>query len=333
MPPEEVSFQDRLVIFRQNEEAGRARAEEFGQGLPVGEYLGRLQALSAGKSQSGNLQVHRELLVVDEGDHANEVSHDWMGLNHEVKVAIMTRFFEAHGFEMPPIIDEEASKGEGDFVFNQEFLDALQYLVDAAPTYRFRVRQSGQYRNLDILNIEDYGTLEAPEEGGAAPIAEGADTAGPATAAIGAAADPLRERAVEFAMSVGLEVTDADDLEAIKAKINECVFPIEGVTTEDLAAQGLGDDNSRYTEQQVMEVEAIGCPDAVIRPAAKPSAPPPPPARRAAPPARRAAPAPAQKRAPARTAAAPSRSSSTRRPAAASSKGKRPAPKKKGGRR
>ena len=67
--------------------------------------------------------------------------------------AIVTRFIESHGYEMPEIVDAKTSEAEGAFVYAQDFLDVLQAIVDAAPTYRFRVKQSGEYRNVDVLEI------------------------------------------------------------------------------------------------------------------------------------------------------------------------------------
>ena len=294
------AFKEKLAAFKKNEEAGKKRAGEFGQGLPVGNYLGQLQALTAGKSQTSNrLQVHRELLVVDDGEHANEVSHDWMNLEHEVGIAITTRFIEAHGYEMPEIVDAERSEEEGDLVFHQDFLDVLQAIVDAAPTYRFRIRQSGEFKNVDVLEITERGGLddepgtatddETIGKGEVEGEVEGEDEETEETPAE-EPVDEVRDKAVEFCLAVGIEVEESDDMDDIRAKVNGCVFPAEGVTTAQLKADGFDeDDNIRYDAEQIALLEEIGCGEAIVL------------AKKAAAPAKKTA--PAKKAAPVKKAA------------------------------
>jgi hypothetical protein len=279
-------FQKKLAEFKGKEAAGKARANEFGKGLPIGNYLGKLQSLSAGKGRNSNrLQVHRELLVM-EGEHANEVSHDWMGLEHEVAISIMTRYIEAHGMAMPAIIDEDHSAQEGDFVFAQDFLDTLQNIMDGAPTYRFRVRQAGEFKNVDVLEITDMGTLQASAE---EPIAEGTveetGTEEPVSEE-----ENLRLRALEFCGTIGISVSDQSDIDAIKTELSQCGFPVEGVTAAQLKDLGYpSDDGVRYSVEQLEIIEELGMENTIIKPIAKAV-----PMKKAAPPAKAPVKAPAK---------------------------------------
>lgn len=293
-------FLNKLAMFQKTEAEGKQRAGEFGQGLPVGTYIGKLQSITAGRGKtSGRLQVHREIMIL-EGEHANEVSHDWMGLEHPVAISIFTRYIEAHGFAMPSILDEKASTEQADFVYSQDLNDTLQAIQDGAPTYRIRIKQSGDFRNVDILTIEDLGGLNQspsstpdPDEPVAASEEEQPQHQVADEDVVEAPADPLLDTATQFCMDVGLDVADGMTLEDMKQLILGCAFPEIGVTAAQLKALGFEqDDGIRYDAEKVATIEELGCESAIIRkavakpvaaakPTPRPAAPAPKPATKA----------------------------------------------------
>lgn len=149
---QQLSFKERLEAAKAAQATGRDLANQFGVEIPVGTYVGKLQAYSYQPSSKGRPLIKHSQYIL-EGEQAGNVATEYIGLEHEVAVAIVTRFVSEMGYEMPDIFDFEASERNGDFVISKEFADTLSAIESAEPTVRFMVQRKGEFTNLKILEI------------------------------------------------------------------------------------------------------------------------------------------------------------------------------------
>ena len=187
------NFKDRLAAAQQAQKAGKAMAEEFsGNQVPAGTYISKLQAFCYAPSQKGRPQVKHTQYIL-EGEQAGRTATVYMGLEHEVAIAIMTAMVVNLGYEMPEIFDWDASERNGDFVITKDFDDTLAAIEGDEPTSRIQVTHKNDFMNIRLLEVLETGEVagtgadaeegeeaeeaetEAPEEAEAEPEAEEVD--------------------------------------------------------------------------------------------------------------------------------------------------------------
>lgn len=264
------NFKDRLAAAKQAQETGRDLAKQFGADIPAGTYIGKLQAYTYAPSGKGRPQIkHSEYIT--EGEQKGNVATEFIGLEHEVSVSIVTRFISEMGYEVPEFFDWEASERQGDFVITKDFDDTLAAIEKEEPETRFQVIRKGDFTNIRILEI--LGTSENPQPDDEDADADSDPDADPDTTPE-ETADPDQEALFALCQEEGIEeVTEDMTVEQMVKILNkEYSFWSKKVTPEQLTDFEDATPEDGLDDDAIELLDRVGCGDIIIKPVAKKAA-------------------------------------------------------------
>lgn len=203
-----------------------------GEKIPEGQYIARVQkaALREAKT-SGKIMIGREHVIM-EGDLKGSVVFDNMQLETPLGLAFTRRWIERMGYVSPDEVNG--------------LLDVCNDITEKAPTVKIAVKHSGDFVNVDVLEVlEDGGAATA---GAASEASAETATTAPAgkTAAKKAGAASPKEKvrddddrikdARELAAAWGIKLPKtADTLPKIRKELSEYTFARKECTKSDLA--------------------------------------------------------------------------------------------------
>lgn len=284
-------FASQLASLGKTWAGAKAKQDEMfgGQQLPAAQYTAQLVGCKLILTkQSQKLAVTRNFLIVD-GEYEGKTISDMMGLNfNELSPVFLRRWIEQMGYAAPEDLAAELE-------------NVLQAIGKDANYVKIKVRLSGQYYNIDVLETWSSKDETGEGESEAAPEGEGeaeADVgeAGASEGEGGEADDPETLAALMlFGSSQDLgdvTISDEDTIDSIKEKLSDFTWKPEEL------AEGEGD-----------LLESVGLGDLIVKPE----------------PAAKAKPAPKGKAAP----AAPAKASAPAKAAPAKAAPAKPSPKKK----
>jgi hypothetical protein len=188
--------------------------------IPPGQYKMQLQAAELTESMSsGNLQIHREHVVMD-GEQTGRVAHDYMQLQTDLGPRFIAQWITQMGFQPPDDI--------------RDLPDVIAQIADAAPIVTVRVKHSGDFQNLYIQKLVEYGTGGTTTPA-AAPTTQTTEAQAPS--ATGGDVDDMYDEMVAFCEAWQIQVGQSDTAATLKAKIGEDDWQAED------AAGNLDDDD------------------------------------------------------------------------------------------
>lgn len=245
-----MSFRDKLS--QMSEQWDKAKIPNV-NGVPFGEYDCRLQSASLSESESsGKISAHFEHLIVDpDSEFSGEVLHEYQLLESSFGPTAIRQRFEQMEFDPPDDITE--------------LEDALADLAAAAPAYRLKITQSGEFARFRVLRRLDLEE-EAPAPAKKA-ASKKAETPAPAKASKKAekkAADDipytdeevLLQKTKAFAKANDIPVTAKSTVATLTKEIAKYEWDVEG---EDLALlQQLGIMEGAAQEEEIQEEEESG---------------------------------------------------------------------------
>lgn len=266
-----IDFKERLAAAREAQESGKELAKQFGAEIPAGTYIGTLQAYRYSPSGKGRPQIQHKQYIT-EGEQKGNVATEYIGLEHEVAIALVTSFVLEMGYEMPEIFDFEASEKTGNFVITKDFDDTLAAIEKEEPTTRFQVNKKGDYTNLRILEI--LGTNDNPQpDDDAEPDAEpDADPEEESEAETGSDEDQEQlDAVIALCKEEGIEeVSDEMTIEEIVKLLNaDYSFWMKTVEQEQLTDFEDASPEDGIDDDAVELLDSIGCGDIIIRPVEK----------------------------------------------------------------
>lgn len=223
-------FASQLASLNKNWASAKAKQDEMfgGQQIPGAQYTAQLVgAKLILTKQSQRLAIARNFLIVD-GDYEGRTVSDMMGLAfNELSPVFARRWIEQMGYAAPEDLAAEL----------ENVLDAI---TADAMYCKIKIRLSGQYYNIDVLETWSSKDEDVKSEAGSEETAEAkAEAEGD---------DPdLLAALMVFASSQdlgGVTISDEDTVDSLKEKLSDFQWE-EGELAEGeadlLVSVGLGD--------------------------------------------------------------------------------------------
>lgn len=175
-----------------------------GAKVPAGNYVAKLQSAVIKESQSsGKLMIAREHLIT-EGEFANITIYDNIMLETPMGFTFVRRWVDMMGYEQP----EQP----------EEIEDIVSDIAEEAPVVKIRIKHSGDFVNVSVIEVLDGTGDEAGESDEQADETEETQDAPEYT---NEALDKLRE----FCIKEEIELSDDDDEDSLKEKIDDFEYP------------------------------------------------------------------------------------------------------------
>lgn len=207
-----------------------------GEKVPEGTYLARVQKVSIREAKSsGRLMIGREHVIID-GDMKGSAVFDYLQLETELGFAFTRRWIERMGYQAP---DDAVG-----------IVDICTDITEKAPTVKIAVKHSGDFINVDVLEVVNEGE-ETPEETSEEAEDEESTEETPKqvstkTAAKKSVAPSGKEKprddddriadAQELAAAWGIKLPrSADTLPKIRKELTDYEFPRKECTKSDIA--------------------------------------------------------------------------------------------------
>jgi len=174
-----------------------------GAKVPAGNYTAKLQSAVIKESQSsGRLMIAREHLLV-QGEFTNITIYDNIMLETPMGFTFVRRWIDMMGYEQPER--------------PEDLEDIVAEIAEDAPMVKIRIKHSGDFVNVSVIEVLD-GEGTAEEESVDTSTEEVTEDAGDETSEL---LDKLRE----FCIKEDIELSDDDDEESLKEKIDGFEYP------------------------------------------------------------------------------------------------------------
>jgi hypothetical protein len=208
------NFDAKLAAMQEQYAAAKAQQEQLfgGAAIDPGIYEARLTKCELTLSKKGKLQIKRTHIITSAGDFEGIPVTDYMQLETEYGWAFARRWIEQCGKECP-----------------EQLLKVKQVIADIAKdktSFRIEIRRDGDFTNVVVM--EQLG-------------AEGAGAAAEETApeAEAPAEEPVVDEALAalkaFATAQEIEISDEDDIDAVKEKISAYNYEATKLTEEEIS--------------------------------------------------------------------------------------------------
>lgn len=246
-------FEQRLGQMQKAYEDSKAQQEALFGGVAVdpGVYEARLTKAVGKISKKGHAMIQRTHVITSTGDFEGIPVTDFMQVETDNGLAFIRRWIELCGKTAP-------AKAAG-------LKKVLEELTSEKPTVRIEVTRDGDYTNVSVIELVGAESAsEAPAE--EAPAEE--QEVAPAEEAPAEEVDQNLAALKAFSTSQDIEVSDDDDIEAVKEKISAFDYEAAKLTSEEIDLL-----NSNELGNLIKRPEPAKAPAKTARPAAAPAKP------------------------------------------------------------